>query len=105
MNKTKDIIHKYLAFTVLLPKHPFSSDLLRALLVVGPMFPSVSFVTGTGYEFRDMCTQYNVRSFPQILFFKVRVCVRVCGGSLPPSLPTSEHSMSFALDTTPRTAC
>ena len=71
-NKTKDIIHKFLAFTVLLPKHPFSSDLLRSLLTVGPMFPSVSFVTGTGYEFRDMCTQYNVRSFPQILFFKVR---------------------------------
>ena len=69
-NKTKDIIHKYLAFAILLPKHPFSADLFKALLAVGPMFPSVSFVSGTGYDFTDMCAQYNVRSFPQILFFK-----------------------------------
>lgn len=67
---TKDIVHKYLAFAILLPKHPFSVDLYKALLSVGPMFPSVSFVAGTGYEFTDMCAQYNVRSFPQILFFK-----------------------------------
>ena len=68
--KSKEIIHKYLAFALLLPKHPFSTDLLRSLITAGPMFPSVTFVSGNGYDFKDMCRQYTVRSFPQLFFFK-----------------------------------
>ena len=69
-NKTKDIIHNYLAFAMMLPKHPFSSDMYKSLVTVGPMFPEVTIVMGSGYEFLDMCAQYSVRSFPQLLFFK-----------------------------------
>lgn len=68
--KSKEIIHKYLAFALLLPKHPFSTDLLRSLITAGPMFPSVTIVSGNGYDFKDMCRQYTVRSFPQLFFFK-----------------------------------
>ena len=34
------------------------------------MFPSVTIVTGNGYDFTDMCRQYAVNSFPQLFFFK-----------------------------------
>ena len=66
----KQRIHKYLAFALLLPKHPFSSDLLLSLMSTGPMFPSVTIVSANGYHFQDMCRQYNVKSFPQLFFFK-----------------------------------
>jgi hypothetical protein len=66
----KEIIHKYLAFAMLLPKHPFSTDLLLSLISVGPMYPSVTVVTGGGNDFKEMCSQYDIRSFPQLLFFK-----------------------------------
>lgn len=68
--KSKEIIHKYLAFALLLPKHPFSTDLFRSLITAGPMFPSVTIVSGNGYDFKDMCRQYSVRSFPQLFFFR-----------------------------------
>ena len=68
--KDNEIIHKYLAFALLLPKHPFSTDLLRSLINAGPMFPSVTVVSGNGYDFKEMCKQYNIRSFPQLIFFK-----------------------------------
>lgn len=68
--ETKDIINKYLAFALLLPEHPFSSDLLSSLTAIGPMFPSVTIVTGDGYDFKEMCAQYNVQSFPKLIFFR-----------------------------------
>ena len=67
---SKQRIHKYLAFALLLPKHPFSSDLFLSLMSAGPMFPSVTIVSANGYNFEEMCRQYNVRSFPQLFFFK-----------------------------------
>lgn len=66
----KEIIHKYLAFALLLPQQPFSTDLFRSLVSVGPMFPTVTIVSGSGYDFKELCRQYNVRSFPQLFFFK-----------------------------------
>lgn len=68
--KTKEIIHKYLAVALLLPNQPFSTDLLRSLIIVGPMFPSVTIVSGNGYDFKEMLWKYNLRSFPQLFFFK-----------------------------------
>lgn len=68
--KTKEIIHKYLAVALLLPKQPFSTDLLRSLIIAGPMFPSVTIVSGNGYDFKEMLWKYNLRSFPQLFFFK-----------------------------------
>lgn len=70
LNKTGEIIHDYLVFAMLLPKHPFSSDLYQAIKTVAPMFPSITFVIGDGFEFTEMCQQYNIRSFPKLLFFK-----------------------------------
>lgn len=68
--KTRQIIHKYLAVALLLPKQPFSTDLLRSLIIAGPMFPSVTIVSGNGYDFKEMLWKYNLRSFPQLFFFK-----------------------------------
>lgn len=109
----REIVHKYLAFALLLPKHPFSIDLLLSLISVGPMYPSVTIVTGGGYDFKEMCSQYDIRSFPQLLFFKdgilkyrydgaynpERVAAKLSNwtNSLPRSLPisTSIHRKSF----------
>jgi hypothetical protein len=55
---------------MLLPKHPYSSDLYQAVSVVAPMYPHITVVMGSAYDFRDMCAQYVVRSYPQLLFFK-----------------------------------
>ena len=66
----REIIHKYLAFALLLPQQPFSTDLLRSLISVGPMFPTITIVSGSGYDFTELCRQYNVRSFPKLFFFK-----------------------------------
>jgi hypothetical protein len=52
---SKQRIHKYLAFALLLPKHPFSSDLFLSLMSAGPMFPSVTIVSANGYSFEEMC--------------------------------------------------
>jgi len=70
LNKTGEIIHDYLVFAMLIPKHPFSSDLYQAIKTVAPMYPKISFVIGDGFEFTEMCQQYNIRSFPKLLFFK-----------------------------------
>ena len=69
-NTTGEIVHEYLIFAMLLPKHPFSSDLYHAIKAVAPMFPTITFVIGDGFEFTEMCQQYNIRSFPKLLFFK-----------------------------------
>lgn len=66
----REIIHKYLAFALLLPQQPFSTDLLKSIISVGPMFPTVTIVSGSGYDFTELCRQYNVRSFPKLFFFK-----------------------------------
>ena len=64
------IVHKYFGLALLLPDHPFSSDMSRALVTVGTLYPMVSFSVGNGYEFNDLCIQYGVTSFPKLLFFK-----------------------------------
>lgn len=70
-NKTvHEVIHPYLVFAILLPQHPFSSDMLESLKVVAPMYPHIAMVIGSAYEFSDFCNQYNARSFPTLLFFK-----------------------------------
>ena len=92
-NSGDDIVSEFLAFTLLLPDHPFSSDLYYAIAAVAPMFPRVTFVLGVhlcvfnvmsisvflyllnccnignAHEFSELCTQYGVRSFPKLLFF------------------------------------
>lgn len=68
-SNSSEVIHKYLVFALLLPQHPFSSDLAEALRVVAPMFPDITIVIGSAYEFRDFCSQYNVKSYPKLLFF------------------------------------
>ena len=66
---TQEIVHRFLAFAILLPQHPFSSDMLESLRMVAPMFPDITIVIGSGHDFVDFCAQYNVRSFPKLLFF------------------------------------
>jgi len=115
LNKSSDIIHEYLAFAILLPNHPFSSDLYYALATIAPLFPSVTVVVGNGYEFSEMCAQYNVRSFPKLLFFKKGILVgrykklfepgklgaqfAKWTNSLPIALPISRRSLSVPIKT------
>lgn len=110
----KEVVHKYLAFALLLQKHPFSTDLLLSLISVGPMFPSVNIVTGGGYDFKEMCSQYNIQSFPQLLFFKDGLLKKRYDGaytpervaakfsnwtdSLPRSLPISTETVRKAIE-------
>lgn len=72
---TKEIVHPYLAFALLLPNHAFSQDLYQALVTVSPMFPFVTLVVGSGHEFRELCSQYNIRSFPKLLLFKAGILI------------------------------
>jgi hypothetical protein len=62
-------IHKYLAFALVLPKHPFSRELIDSLHTVAPLFPHITIYFGIGYEYQELCSQYGVRSFPKLLFF------------------------------------
>jgi hypothetical protein len=62
-------IHKYLLFALVIPKHPFSREIIHSLQVISPLYPSVTFYFGISYEFSDLCLQYGVKSFPKVLFF------------------------------------
>jgi hypothetical protein len=65
----EEVISEFLSFSLLLANHPFSIDLYRAVTAVAPMFPRVTFVVGYALDFGELCAQYNVRSFPKMLFF------------------------------------
>jgi hypothetical protein len=58
-----------MAFVLLLPKHPFSLNMVQSIRSIAGMFPQVTIVFGSGYEFKEMCSQYGVRSFPKLLMF------------------------------------
>lgn len=66
-------VHKYLVFALLLPNHPYSEDMQEMIRVVAPMFPSVTVVAGSAYEFRDMASKYIITSFPKLLFFQAGI--------------------------------
>ena len=67
-SSTREVVHAYLAFALLLPgDHAFSQDLYRALTTVAPMFPSITTVVGSGHDFKELCSQYNIRSFPKLV--------------------------------------
>jgi len=68
--KPKEVVHNFLLFAVLLPSHPFSFDLLESLRAIAPMYPEVSVVIGSAYDFTDFCSHYSVRSYPKLLFFR-----------------------------------
>lgn len=65
-DNSSDVIYDYMAFAMLLPTHPFSQELYSTLVTVAPLFPNVNVVIGSGYEFKEMCAQYGVRSFPKL---------------------------------------
>jgi len=112
--RSKEIVHKYLVFALLLPRHPFSAELYHHLSVVAPMFPSITVVYGNGYHFQELCTQYGVRSFPKLLLFnngtltekysrkrspeKLAAYFSKWSNSLPRSIPVEKD---FALDPHP----
>jgi hypothetical protein len=77
-------IHKYLLFALVLPKHPFSRELVQALQIISPMFPSVTFYFGLGYEFDELCAQYEVKSFPKLLFVRNGILVKRYSDSRDP---------------------
>lgn len=64
-----DVVHRFLAFALALPRHPFSADFLTILKAVAPLYPDVAVIVGNGEEFADFSSQYNVRSFPKLLVF------------------------------------
>lgn len=63
-------VHKYLIIALLLPNHPYSDEIFRSIRRVAPMFPMISFVTGDGYEFRDIASKYFVTTMPTMILFK-----------------------------------
>lgn len=69
ISKTGTIVHELMAFGLILPSHPFSNDLYLSMNVIAPMFPNVKIVVGNGYKFKQLCAQYGVNSFPQLLLF------------------------------------
>jgi hypothetical protein len=68
--KPKDVIHDYLVLVLLLPNHPFSTDLLDTIRSVAPLYPHVVFAMTNGLEMKEFCAQYNIHSFPKVLMFK-----------------------------------
>lgn len=62
-------IHKYLVFALVLPKHPYSRELVESMHILAPMYPSVTFYFGISYDFHELSTHYAVKSFPKLLFF------------------------------------
>jgi hypothetical protein len=75
-----DTIHNHLVFALLLPHHPFSQDVRRALTTVAPMYPQMTVVLGSAYDFKDMSSKYFVTSFPKILYFKAGIYVENYAG-------------------------
>ena len=69
-SKPKEIVHEYLVLALLLPKHPFSADMLQMIRYTAPLYPQVVFTVANGLEMKEFCTQYNVYSFPKLLMFK-----------------------------------
>lgn len=69
-NDSSGKIHEYLAFALLLPNHPFSQEMVDAILPIAPLFPSITIYFGYAYEFQDLCSQYGVYSFPKLLLFR-----------------------------------
>lgn len=69
LEDSRTMIHQFMAFALVLPQHPFSSELIHALRVTAPMFPQIHVVVGNGYEFSSMSTQYGISSYPQVLLF------------------------------------
>ena len=61
---------EYLIFLLSLPHHPFSYEMKRLITVLGPLFPDIQFVTGSGYDFHEMCMKYNIKAFPRLMFFR-----------------------------------
>lgn len=63
-------MQEYLVFAIVLPWHPYSSELMQTLTTVGPLFPEISFVMGNGYHFHELVAKYQVKAFPGLLFFR-----------------------------------
>ena len=63
-------ISEYLAFLLVLKHDPFSDQMNAITQAVAPAFPQVHFVKGDGAQFTLFAAQYNVRSYPRLLFFK-----------------------------------
>ena len=62
-------IHEFLAIALVLPKHPFSRPLIDSIRIVAPMYPDVLTYFGIANQFHDLCNQYGVRSYPQLLLY------------------------------------
>jgi hypothetical protein len=69
VGNSTEIVHAYLAFALVLPGHPFSTNMVAYLRKIGPMYPNVNVVIGDGNEFKEMYAQYGVRSFPRLFLF------------------------------------
>lgn len=80
-NSDTDVIHRYLAFALVIPQHAFSRELVDSIQIVAPMFPSITMYFGIAHEFSDLCAQYGVRSFPKLLLFQNGLLVKKYGDS------------------------
>ena len=79
--KPKEIIHDFLVLALLLPKHPFSADMMEMIRSTAPLYPQVVFTVTNGLEMKEFCAQYNVHSFPKLLMFKKGMLLGKYAGS------------------------
>lgn len=67
---TKEKVHPFLVFALVLPDHPYSTKIEDVLKQCSSMFPQVTIITGNAYEFSDLSSKYLICAYPSILFFK-----------------------------------
>lgn len=62
-------IHEHLIFLIILPNHPFSSELYKSVLITQQLFPSITVIAGYANEFHELCNRYLLNSFPKLIYF------------------------------------
>jgi hypothetical protein len=77
-----DRVHPHLVFVLLLPDHPYSQNMQRAIATVSSAYPQVTVVMGNAYEFIDMQSKYRVMSFPKALYFRAGMFVDSFDGAV-----------------------
>ena len=70
-NSEGDTIHRYLVFALVLPEQDYSLQLQESLRIIAPLYSNVTTIIGNALEFQDFCHQYNVKSYPKVLFFQM----------------------------------
>lgn len=75
----------FLAFLLVLKHDPFSEQMEAVLEAAAPAFPQVMVVKGDAQLFTAFATQYSIRSFPRLLFFRNGLLMKKFRGERSPA--------------------